>query len=66
MRSRLCFAKNSEVIHGLNLDKLDTVVAVRMESNDWLQLIRIDARDLPDHADLNILTVIFRDRHVGR
>lgn len=56
-----CVVVNRRVLY-----KLDPVVAVWMEADDRLKLVAVDAGDLPDNSDLDILAIVLRDRHVGR
>ena len=60
------FGEGCIVVNRRVLNKLDSVVAVWMEADDRLKLVAVDAGDLPDNSDLDILAVVLWDRHVGR
>lgn len=48
------------VIHWLDVNIRRSVVFVRVEPDDWLQLIRVDSSHLPYYSHLHLLLLILR------
>ena len=56
--------KDSVVVEGLELDQLDSVVGVWVETDNRLQSIRIDSDNLTYNSNFDVLGVILRDCHI--
>ena len=54
------------VIERLELNELNSLIGVWMESNDGLKAIRVDAGNLAHDAHLHVLRILLRDGHIRR